>query len=339
MSDRQRTRFDAIAEEMAEEPRMMTPETANVIVGSTKFTCPTCKLDAFEVLEKHKDADQVVVCLGCPTNPSYELSTSDGVAVCIGMRGYRCGRCGHNPLVTATLSEVNLYCRRCAQLTLHARVTTTKDCPPQVESAVPKIQPSGRKLTREARAKFDELVKTYSTSNLEATALYPLLRTPAGRDSKRRAMNVDATVEAMRRTIGLDDFEEFRAKARKRNADLAVLSGEDLDLKRGSGRTTRGLLAALAACLARETEVLWVCGHRSLYDANLRQLCWDLTAQLRLAHPIDVRRMPGELRVIKYGSRSGNHHLYVDHSFYESRNERRLDIGMLNGIVDAQERS
>ncbi len=49
--------------------------------------------------------------------------------------------------------------------------------------------------------------------------------------------------------------------------------------------------------------------------------------------------MPDDLRVIEYGSRPGDERVYVDHNFYENGNERRLDVGILNGILISQERS
>jgi hypothetical protein len=338
MSDRPRTRFDAIAEEMLEEPRMTVPEEANVVVDEKAFVCPACCLGAFEHLTRAFNK-VMMACLGCPTNPVYELDRDAEVKT----NRYRCGRCGNEPLVTMTLSEVNLYCRRCAQLTLHTRqadpVRSTRgatknydllDAPRELSySSATGWKIVRPRLTEAARARLDAVVAGVIANEARST--------PVGRI--RRSMSVDAMVEAMRVTLGLDDFEEFRAKARKRNADLAVLSGEDLDLKRGSGRTTRGILRALAACFAQEVEVLWVCGHRPLYDDDLRRLCADLRDRLRLAHPVEVRRMPSDLSIISIIRWSpGGHHVYVDHSFYESRNERRLDVGTLNGIVDAQER-
>lgn len=323
------SRFDMIAAEMTTEPEMTVVEDLRPVWNGEAVTCPQCGNSAFEPLVPSGRVPRVA-CLGCPA-PAPTFILAEGVK--LSTNRYRCGRCGNQPQVTMTLSEVNLYCRRCTQLTLHARQVDGDAARRARTESVQRVRlPSLGELEGEgegdAEPKTGGLTRELSRQGFfEDSASAPLPRDPTV------AMVVAMVMEKMRATLGLFDFTAFAEGARKANVE-ANLRAEDLG--RRTGRTTRGLLEALARCSLKQARVLFVCGLSPTHEKELRYTVAELRDRLKLDYPTKIQSMPSDPNPAIFDARIGLQ-VYVDHSYWDGgrrRPNRTLDNILIESNSD-----
>ncbi len=112
-------------------------------------------------------------------------------------------------------------------------------------------------------------------------------------------MTVDEKAEQLRALLGLNTWEEHARYAAER-CRLVGLHGVPVDAGRRSGRTTRGLLHAIARCVLEGETTLHVCTSRAANDHYVVTLAKDMIAKLGL---------PLKVKLSAHKSRS----TYVDH--------------------------
>lgn len=126
-----RNRFAAVVEELTESPpgELEAPiaDLSSELVDlapNGRLRCLKCTCEAFEpnVVELPDGRPDVkVICRGCPQPMLLSIAhIPDGLDVLV-TRPYRCWRCNRKSEVTMSISELNLYCSGCRQLTLHER--------------------------------------------------------------------------------------------------------------------------------------------------------------------------------------------------------------------------
>jgi len=339
------SRFDMIAEEMTTEPEMTVVEDLRPVWNGEAIACPQCGNSAFEPLPPTLVSGRPrATCLGCPP-PAPVFGLPEGLK--LSTNRYRCGSCGRQSQVTMTLSDVNLHCRGCSRLTLHQRVAR-----PSLGDAARRAQQAGEVSYSEyARVKVKQSSKGWLAELMgEDVAAEPesglvqeltrqgfleegglvdvLVRAGAGEagqmvENLRRMITLDpapaqdgevaAVIENMRRMLGLDDFAVFEQRVRELNMK-ASLRAEDLC--RRTGRTTRGILDALARCSLLRANTLLVCGVSPRHEKDLRQVALAMRSQLKLGYPAEVKPIPSGPDAALIGQ------IYVDHSYWDS--DRRL---------------
>lgn len=291
-------RFSMIAEEMTVgvEPKVI--ETPGLLVSGDSVTCSRCGLGAFEpalarlaIANTSVAGVPSVVCLGCPDNPWYPLP----VGLKLGTSRYRCGGCGKQSQVTMTLSDVNVHCIGCGKLTLHVK---------QV-SPTPSLNKKSvvDETYENALINFGDGSDGASVFDGAAGMTYRSFGRKSGGGggegdggwiraavAKKRVTSEMAVVDRMREKLGLEDFDAFAARSRDANVN-AVLRGDYAgdDVDRRTGRTTRGLLEALARCAMNRHAQLWVRGGNPRIDDYLRNEATTLRLKLELEFPREIK--------------------------------------------------
>ena len=231
--------------------------------------CPRCKLGAFELTAPVRN--QVwIACLGCPPPaPTYILPEGTEVRV----NPYRCCRCGNSARVTMTLSEANLHCRACGQLALHTRQDPAPKKPTtsimslwadfDKPSGIQSVDAIFENIT--LGVPFQPKTKSQDINKLVESKLVERMRV---------ALKLENFVERMRVALKLENFVDYAQKRRLLNAELVVQGAYDgNDIARGTGRTTRGLLEALAQCIRdNKREVVVRGGSARIEGVCLRML-------------------------------------------------------------------
>lgn len=338
-SKRPDPRFAMIALEMSTEvelPKKVIQEAnlAETPMRTVEFsgTCSLCGLRAFELLPALSN-ERMAACLGCP--PPAPLRLLNRNAVMPDANRYRCCRCGSRPLVTMTLSDVNLHCRRCGQLTLHER----QDDPPK--TAGKRVEPTDagrrqliRTIDRVAASLLDEVgLAETSMSKVKFAGVLRLQDDPAFVQLTRSMMSI----------LGLVDFDAYAARKRREN----LASGTDIErdrriglsCDRQTGRTMRGIVALLAHYyFAAESWSswsfplkVWVLGGSESCDEWLLRKVIFARDRLGNVRPTTVETTP-DASTIRRNSRDwappSGVVLLVDHTFYE-RDRDRAEVSYL----------
>lgn len=323
-----------IALEMSTEVELPTKVVQEVGLAETptitvEFSgaCSMCGLRAFELLPGLSN-EQMIVCLGCPPPAPFRLLNRN--AVMSDANRYRCCRCGSRPLVTMTLSDVNLHCRRCGQLTLHER----QDDPPK--TAGKRVEPTDagrRQLIRTIDRVAASLLENEagparaSGCTVKFAGVLRFDNDPAFVQLTRSMMSI----------LGLEDFDAYAA--RKRGENLA--SGTDIErdrriglsCDRRTGRTMRGIVALLAhyyfaaeSWSSRSFPLkVWVLGGSESCDKWLLRKVILARNRLGNVRPTTVETTP-DASTIRRNSRDwappSGVVLLVDHTFYERDRDR-----------------
>lgn len=123
---------------------------------------------------------------------------------------------------------------------------------------------------------------------------------------------VAVTAAEMRKTLGLMPWPAFEIEARERLRRYLAAGGfPDLDPKRGSGRTTRDALTALARCQVLGLSSVHVAGDRSV----VRRV-------KGLVRTLDLRINVLDGNSDRYRGRPGGTWFLVDHHEAERRRGR-----------------
>jgi hypothetical protein len=323
-------RFAMIAEEMTTEVKMTVADVVvELVVGGDGITCPRCGFGAFAPIPNRE-----VVCLGCPDHPSYPLPA--GVELITNR--YRCCQCRCQRLVTMTLSDVNLHCVSCRRLALHSKQVDPAPSRTQGSLAERVLGQNQRSIFRwvpdpepiapaqEARrrplsaSEVEQMSAPLDADELERLSLemdsrtevagLPVIGSKIDDDHPVLARAVDVMMKRLR----LDDFSAFAARVFYENANVRKVLPKDY--VRGTGRTTKGIVEAIARCALEETRCLWVKSVRPRYDADLCQLVRRLRGEAGTLWPTKVDPMPSGT-LLRDPLPDGTL-LYVDHSYYEA---------------------
>lgn len=341
-------RFQAVAAEITEHikplmkrsPSESTRPTAPqlfeqtiVVVEGKPSACPKCSLFAFEP----NASGGRVTCRGCPVPaPSFAVESKDNFG--LNTRQYRCVECRRDSWVTMELREVNLYCAACGILTLH-------DLMWKSETLLDRPTKTKRVVGRDIKFTFKDAVvgKITNVSFDEEVAKDPedVLVT---RDWKS---TINAMVQRAARTVpvppellqpdeeltaetnlvslfvpklGLQPFAKYAAEQREKNIKMAPeLPPDSRNPLRGTGRTTRGILYAIAKVLcSNKVSILCVVAHTQIYTRDLTIQAFRLYEKLDLQRRIDIRPlMPDDFDpTYDYEDRS-RAHVYIDHTYVE----------------------
>jgi ribosomal protein S27AE len=300
-----RSRFSVIVEEFGIEDRgdeiVATPQlivSGSFVNATTEIRCPRCGAGAFT---RGLVGDEPgVVCRGCPP-PAPVYTLNNAVNVALKMERYRCSSCGQQDFVTMTLSDVNLYCRGCSKLTLHAKQADQVPKPFTRRGNPPII------TTPEWSGGIDDGVVRWKP---------PLSPPQRKEEDKRReeARVYDITINELRMRLGLEPFDEFSAKMRVANIRDRDLKGEDV--ARRTGRTTKGILETLAWCIIKQSLTMHVRSATPSHDRWLVQHARELCTKVKILYPRDIEIAPSD-SVDGLSPKRGVM-LYVDHHYHEA---------------------
>ena len=336
-----RTRFSAIAEELTAHispakkpppPSVFEPKSTAVQIfeevievkpGGTLTPCPKCKCLAFEP----NSSNTRVICRGCPLPaPAYTL-VNGGLP--FDLRTYKCCSCGRDSRITMTMSEVNLYCGGCNLLRLHQAVEVRKeftwldiDMVRQEKKAESIATQRGWGEIPEApRSDVADAIiyassfqqnpepRTVVVESPEQT-LRNFARVPI--DPKEKA--VRELVELYRQKLRLRPFAEFQRERRTENE--RQLSGRDWN--RQTGRTTRGLLYAIAEFVVSDLRLFALVAHTGMYARDLRNLALGMHMELGIARTLPCRPLsPADFDMSYDYTKSQSTYVYVDHTYRE----------------------
>lgn len=271
--------------------------------------CPRCKLGAFELVPTISNQVRIL-CLGCPPPaPTYYLPEGTEVRV----DPYRCCRCGNRARITMTLSEVNLHCRACKQLTLHTRQNPAPTPKMPKSSAVASWILSRELIPKleDSLFKWDDFDKPSGLQSIDARFENTTLGIPYQPETKSR--DVDKIVERMRVALKLENFFDFAQRRRRQNAELVVQGAYDgNDIARGTGRTTQGILKAIAECYILQKEGLIIQAGSASAEGHNYRVVQEIIDRLRIKYPVWVKKRSD------FGFRNPIDAVtYVDHTYNE----------------------
>lgn len=287
MSDKKTSRFSLIMEELADPkpaPVEVEVEAAGrdslVVTGPSAVSCPLCGCSAFE----RRPNSESVVCRGCPppTPPATAASYSIPEGVALDAAEYVCGSCYCVSVVTILLDRVNLHCPVCFGLRLHARRYGTRDVRTVLrrtrwnlgttETSFRQLAPMTKIPPATFKFKFSYLLDTMT-------------------DASQPPFDKNACVDQIRRATGLDDFNEYARKQILQNMERSL---REQDLARGSGRTTKGIVEAIALCQERQASQMWVRSVSQNHEDDISQKVVWMRDQACLDYPSRVvtRRTP-----------------------------------------------
>lgn len=300
------SRFAMISEEMVNPPELTKVEVSLDPGGLTwsgeATVCPRCKLGAFE-LASALTKQVRIMCLGCPP-PAPEYFLPEGTKVRV--NPYRCCRCAGRARVTMTLSEVNLHCRACRQLTLHTR----QDQAPKksTTSIMSFLMDENPKTSLFTWVDFD---KPSGVQSVDARFENITLGVPYQPETNPR--DIDKLIDRMRVALKLENFFDFAQKRRRMNAELVVQGAYDgNDIARRSGRTTRGLLEAIAKCFSLQKEGLIIQAGSASAERRSYRVVQEIIDRLRIKYPVWVKKRSD------FGFRNSIDAVtYVDHTYNE----------------------
>jgi len=193
-----------------------------------------------------------------------------------------------------SLSELNLHCVVCRQLTLH-----TMFPPPKLPiTAKPEVEVPGVRVfdvSRTTRPRFT-------------------------RNDRRRA-EIDALADEIRDQLDLVDFDVFAAD--QNNRYMAGPYPWDSGVGRRTGRTWRGLVRAFAECLRDNLPTMIVCGTSAAHELEMRELVRGWRQRLGVPFPRNVLGVRRSLNV-------ASTYLFVDHAVLDRGTgdiilDRRID--------------
>jgi len=310
-------RFAMIAEELATE---IKPSVIEVVVTPGLMVdqfgppqCPRCgQASGLEPLPVIARAARVA-CLACPP-PAPVYNLIEGVK--LDTNRYRCCRCGNQPQVTAAISDINLHCRRCARLTLHAKQVDPTPSPREGWVSRSELEEARRRPSVEdVIARANAPLETFDLEDLAELAGMSWREDGASRivGSKLEADDplLARGFALLVRLLKLEDFDVFADRACRENAEVRGLRPRDV--RRRTGRTWKGVAEALARCGIERAGTLWVKGINQNVDKELRQLTYRWRDELRLGYPNEVLPLPAD-RDLR-GAPAGVI-LLVDHSYY-----------------------
>lgn len=318
------SRFAMISEEMINPPELVKVKVSldpgGLSWSGEAIVCPRCKLGAFELMLPDMTTNQVrIACLGCPPPaPTYYIPEGTEVRV----NPYRCCRCDYRPRVTMTLSEVNLHCRVCKQLTLHTRQNPAPTPKMPKSSAVASWILSKELIPKpeDSLFKWDDFDKPSGLQSIDARFENTTLGVPFQPETKLQ--DVDKIVERMRVALKLENFFDFAQRRRRQNAELVVQGTYDgNDIARGTGRTTRGLLESLARCICDNKREVVVRGG----SAREEEPCFRMLKDIMLGIANSDRDLRTAILMVKASRHTDNPDrmyrrdaiTYVDHTYNE----------------------
>jgi DNA-directed RNA polymerase subunit RPC12/RpoP len=297
--DEQNQRFAMIAREMRGdfEPSAPEPEPErDEPFARGMNNCPRCGLRALERLTYGSGMMAgEVACLACPP-PAPVYGYPAGLVLVT--NGYRCARCGNTPQVTMTISEANLHCRNCSQLTLHVK---------QPEKPASTFPGYASKTRANIRFQFERTALAVAKSRVFTDEIYDV-----------RLANDPVLVELTRSMIsilGLEDFDRYAERKRRENRDNEVKN-----TSRQTGRTMRGIVELLARHYFSTATVVWTLGGTSYMSLWLRNEVRDVCNQLgRVSTVIEVP--PTSLMNLEQNQLKPppGVMLLVDHTYFEQR--------------------
>lgn len=310
------SRFAMISEEMINPPELakveISPDPGGLTLGGEVTVCPRCKLGAFE-LAPTISYQVRIICLGCPPPaPTYFIPEGTEVRV----NPYRCCRCGNRARVTMTLSEVNLHCRACRQLTLHTR---------QVPAPTPTPTYTAEFFERKPNQKPEPVgrIPGFAKSILKwDNFAWDDLTFGISFQPETKSQDADKLVERMRVALKLENFFDYAQKRRLMNAELVVQGAYDgNDIARGTGRTTRGLLEALVQCIIDNKRKIMVRGGSIRAEMFCFEMLKDILISIANSSDRDLRMMLVLVKVSRYSDDQARMYrdaiTYVDHTCNE----------------------
>lgn len=295
-----RSRFSVIAEEMGIEDRGEEIVVGPKLIVSGSFDnatdaicCSRCGASAFT--RGMVEGVPSVFCRGCPPPaPVYELNQD----VKLTLNRYRCSSCGKQDFVTMTLSDVNLYCRGCGVLTLHAR---------QVDQTPRPFARPPKPAMPDWTGGVDDSVVRWNTSPK---------REAFEREEERRRDETrvwEITVEELRLKLKLEPFDLFAARARDTNMSRDLLQS---DWVRQTGRTTKGVIEALAWCVVKQATTMHIRTATVTHDKWLVRRARELCGKAKISFPRDIEIAPRD-SVDGLSPKRGVL-LYIDHHYHEA---------------------
>lgn len=142
--------------------------------------------------------------------------------------------------------------------------------------------------------------------------------------AERDAMStpVAQLMEMFREKLGLMPFAEFEEMQRDENIvrEQMDFPTDGRNRERRTGRTTRGLLQAIAQFVVSDKRFLCVVGVSERYTRDLWKLAVEMVQKINLARRVDIKPIfPNDFdEEFDYG-RSQSSIVYVDHSWKERR--------------------
>jgi hypothetical protein len=320
-------------------------------------TCPKCDCAVYTPLIdlRRSQGGIAVMCRACPLPPpvyQVELETWTALAVNIKTNPYRCGQCNKNSMVSIAVDRVNLYCEQCRTLTIHGAVTSFP-LKAQVDDAKTFAELLGfRPSTRDVDTSTffrgndsdDELRERVNARLLELR-LGMVTATESrnlsewnnfdARPSRRSEDRFSFSESIGRRTSWQDRIrvladrfydildllpaEKWAINTRLEN--VYKFNAKPRDVVRRTGRTTRGLLEALAEVVLKSAGRLFVRGSSATRDKMHVQDAWDFYKRLglRVAEPLHtVSIMPLNARDgWRVTDNEPDAVVFVDHHFDE----------------------
>ncbi len=321
------SRFAMISEEMINPPELVKVEVnldPGGLTWSGEFTvCPRCKLSAFELAPTISNQVRIL-CLGCsPPAPTYFLPEGTEVRV----NPYRCCKCGIRARITMTLSEVNLHCRACKQLTLHTR----QDPAPKKSTSIMSFlvdEPPKTSLFSWVKVKpedspfaWDDFDKPSGRQSVDARWENTTLGVPYQPETNPR--DADKLIEMMRVALKLENFVDYAQKRRLLNAELVVKGAYDgNDIARRTGRTTRGLLETISQCICDNKREIVVRGGSARAEGHCFRTLKDILRGIADSYDRDLRVDLMMVNVYRHSDEPNRMYrrdaiTYVDHTYNE----------------------
>lgn len=292
--DSKRSRFSAIVEEMtgavvpAPKQRPGQPEALRVprvfeevvkVALGRVDSCPKCRCVAFTLSADGTSA----TCRACPLPaPTYRVQWLDGAVIT--MSPYKCERCYQDVMLTSTVDRINVYCSPCERLSLFMLSLTE---PSRVK---PKVDWNGL-LERVKNIKWvptyeREIPEAYFRQRPETDAelrarveqLSMVSLVTVFEDSKTNVRL--ETVEQLRNVAGLLPFGYYASLITERNRENGLRPSDEI---RRTGRTTKGILYALADVVTRGARTLAVRSTTERHEKELIRYAWDLYTKCGLA--------------------------------------------------------
>lgn len=332
------------------EPRLYVPrlfEQAIRVELSKPSACPKCSCFAFE-----PNAEGTrITCRGCPLpSPVYAIEPVDSTTLTTSR--YKCGSCGRDSRVTMGLGEINLYCPGCNKLSLHSlQVNVTKVLSGKKATMTFKNVTLGIDF-----AKVDEVIEYSSSDAIDAVELDKAL--PPGKGysvsfttqlqgpsnwaetieklqqrvssayelTKEQLAEINASpasqlAEMFRVKLGLQPFALYEQTQRNENI---MREGKDLspsgrDRERRTGRTTKGLVRAIAEYVVSDLRFLAIVGGNVRHTKDLVMEAINMREKLQLARAVEIRPLMPDDFDPRFDYKTQRAHVYVDHYYDEQR--------------------
>lgn len=343
----------SVTSETFKAPRLF--EQTIDVKDRTVSPCLKCSNQAFSPVKV--GSQERLVCRGCPPPaPSYVINQLDAWG--LSTNKYQCSSCGKVDDVTMLLSEINLHCERCQRLTLHidfqtatgfnkkalwaraqakttsfaaakARITfngkvmgTASDVTVEIseeQKNIFKNETLGEFVPAKSESKFTmtavgevpkDWVQAIERMNLNVAAEYGMTF------EEQTSSPAAGLIELFRNKLGLKPFREFAAKQVQMNQGPRGLKARDWE--RQTGRTTRGMLFAIAEFMVSQLRMFCVVGLNERYTKDLANLARDVHAKLNLARDMPVKALlPGDYDPTYDYTKSQSAKVFVDHSYAE----------------------